>query len=470
MKPSFPRIINAALLAGLVVGLALILLAPAAQAGRITRVTSKSGIEAWLVSDSTLPLIAINFAFRGGAAQDPADKPGTAYLAALTLDEGAGDLDSLAFRDALDRKAIEMQFRAGRDELRGAVRMLSAHRIEAARLLKLALNAPRFDAEPVERVRNQMLASLRRQSTDPDQLASDAFWREAYGDHPYGRPTDGTLKSVPTITPADLKAFVGKTLARDNLKIAVVGDIDAATLGEVLDEVFGALPAKAQLQPVPRKAPQNLGKQFDLKLDVPQAVMMFGGNGLPRNDPDFMSAYIVNHIVGGGTFSSRLYGEVREKRGLAYSVYTSLIWLDHSALFAGTTATRAERAGETLDLIGREIKRIATEGPNARELAEAKSYLKGAQMLALDTSTKFAAQLVQYQLDNLGIDYLQKRAGLIDAVSLDDARRAAKRVFGDGMLVTLVGPDGGAPADKAKTGTARKAAAKNQKPSAKAAP
>ena len=176
-----------------------------------------------------------------------------------------------------------------------------------------------------------------------------------------------------------------------------------------------------------------------IPLDVPQTVVTFGGPGIRRHDPDFMAGYVVNHILGGGGLSSRLYHEVREKRGLAYSVYESLLWMDHSALFIGNTGTRADRAGETVDAIEKEIRRIAEEGPTQKELDEAKSYLKGSQMLALDTSSKLAQALLQYQLDKLPIDYIEKRNAIVDAVTLDDAKKAAKRLWGQGLLTVIVG-------------------------------
>jgi zinc protease len=211
----------------------------------------------------------------------------------------------------------------------------------------------------------------------------------------------------------------------------------------MLDHVFGALPAKPELTPVEAASPQGLGRRIVVKLDVPQAVVDFGGPGIARKDPDFMAAYIVNHILGGGAFSSRLYQEVREKRGLVYSVYDGLVWLDHAAVFLGSTATRADRTGETLDLIEKEIHRLAENGPTAEELAKAKAYLNSSFALNLDTSSKIAALLVQLQLDDLGIDYFQKRPVLIDAVTLDDAKRVAKRLLDGGLLVTVVGkPEG----------------------------
>ena len=413
--------------------------APAVAATRIQHIRTPGGIEAWFVQDATVPLIAMQYAFAGGASQDPDGKAGVSTLVAGLLDEGAGELDSRHFRERLDRRAIELSFNSTRDHLRGSLRMLKDNREEAFGLLRLALTAPRFDSKDVERIRAQVISNLRRQTTDPNSLASLKLLAVEYGKHPYGRPTSGTLDSVPTITIDDLRNYVGRVVAKDTLKIAVVGDIAPDELSRLLDDTFGGLPAKSHLTPVPDIVAAQPPQRFMVPLDVPQTVVAYGGPGIMRHDPDFMAAYVVNHILGGGSLTSRLYHEVREKRGLVYSVYQYLAWMAHSSLFIGTTATRADRASETVETIDREIRRMAESGPTQDELDTAKSYLKGSQMLALDTSSKLASGLLQYQIDSLGIDYLEKRNGLVDAVTLDDARRAAKRLWGHGITTVIVG-------------------------------
>jgi zinc protease len=427
----------------------LLTLTAPASATTIERVVSPGGIEAWLVHEPAIPLIAIDFAFTGGTVQDPAGKAGTAQLVASLLDDGVGDFDSKIFHDRLERKAIELRFSADRETLRGSMRTLTENRDEAFEDLRLSLNAPRFDASDVELNRAQILSNLRRATTSPNDIANRRWWETAFAGHPYSRPINGTVESVPTITVDDLKSYTQRVLARDNLKVAIVGDIDADTAKAMLDRVFGSLPAKAQLAPIAAISPQGLGRRIVVSLDVPQAVVEFGGAGIARKDPDFMAAYIVNHILGGGSFSSRLYQEVREKRGLAYSVSDSLLWLDHAALFIGATATRDDRTGETLDLIQKEIHRLAEDGPTADELAKAKSYLDSSFALNLDTSSKVASLLVQLQLDDLGIDYISRRQQMIAAVTLDDAKRVAKRLLDGGLLVTVVGK----PEGVASTGT-----------------
>ena len=419
--------------------LLLPLLAPAAGAVPVERIVSRGGIVAWLVREPSVPLVTLEFAFLGGASQDPAAKPGTANMVSQLLDEGAGELDAKTFQQRLEERAIELTFSATRDFFRGTLRMLREHRPEAVELLKLAIGAPRFDPEAVERIRAQIMSGLRRETTSPNTIASKSWWKAAYPNHPYGRAVSGELETVPQITADDLKAYVGNVFARDRLHVAVVGDIDTAAAGELLDQAFGSLPEKAKLVPVPDIRLQGIGNRTVVPLDVPQTVLTFGGPGIQRKDPDFLAAYVVNHILGGGSFSSRLYAEVREKRGLAYSVYSSLVWLRQAAMFMGGTATRADRTTETLLIIEQEIKRLAETGPTEEELRKAKDYLKGSYMLNLDTSSKIASQLVQIQIDDLGIDYISKRNAMIDAVTLDDAKRVAKRLLGSGLQVTVVG-------------------------------
>jgi zinc protease len=410
-----------------------------AHATTIERVVSPGGIEAWLVRDSSVPMIAVEIGFLGGSNQDPEAKPGVASLVAALLDEGAGKLDSSAFQRRLEELSVGLSFRTQRDYFYGTLRMLRDRRAEGFELLRLALNEPRFDTEPIERIRAQVMARLQRETTSPTDIASKLWWSTAFPDHAYGRQSGGTQESIPLINADDLKDYARRVIARDTLKVAVVGDIDAATLAQELDRAFGTLPAKAELKPVPPARMAAVGRRVVVDLDVPQTVLAFGGLSIPRDDPDYIPAYVVNHVLGGGTFSSRLYREVREKHGLAYSVYSYLLPLDHTSLLMGATATRADRAAETLAIIEAEIHRIAQQGPTADELEKAKSFLKGSYALRFDTSAKIAGQLLAIQIDDLGIDYIQRRNSLIDAVTMADAQRAAKRLCGGGLLVTVVG-------------------------------
>jgi zinc protease len=410
-----------------------------AQATKIQRVVSPGGIEAWLVQEPTLPLVALNFAFVGGTTQDPVDKPGVGYMVSSLLDDGAGELDTKAFHQRLEENAAELRFSVTHDYFFGSIRLLRERQEQSFDLLRLALNEPRFDTDAVNRVRDQILAALRRETSDPGSIATRTWWRTAFPHHPYGRSTNGELTSIPTIDANDLRAYVKQVLTRGQLKVAAVGDIDPAALGKVLDQVFGGLPASSALAEVPDATMEGAGRRIVTQLAVPQSVVRLGGTGIMRKDPDFIPAYVVNHILGGGSFTSRLYEEVREKRGLVYGVYSYLLGMRHSALFMTTTQTGADATREALEIIEAQTKRMVTDGPTEQELAKAKDYLKGSYALNFDTSTKIASLLLQIQLDDLSIDYIDKRNGLMDAVTIDDARRAAKRLAEGGMLVTVVG-------------------------------
>ena len=426
-------------LAGVVLVLAAVGLATPAAATRIQKVTSPGGIEAWLVEEHAVPLIAFQFSFLGGSTQDPAGKEGVANLTSTLLDEGAGDMDSQAFQTRLEELAVEMSFHDDRDRFNGEMKTLSENRDAAVDLLALALAKPRFDGEAVERMRVQAIAGLRRAEKNPDAVAARLWAKTVFGDHPYGRPADGTEATVATITPADVRDFHGRVFARKGLKIAVVGDIDAASLAPILDRLFGALPAEGRLTAVAEITAAS-GASGRADLPVPQAAVRFGGPGPKRADPDFIATYVMNHILGGGGFSSRLYTTVREKRGLAYSIGTGLAPQAHAGQFIGSVGTSADKVEETIGLVRAEIAAMAETGPTAEELAAAKAFLIGSYPLRFDTSDKIAGSLLAIQIDDLGIDYIDRRNGLIEAVGLDDVKRVAKRLLEGAPSVVVVGP------------------------------
>ncbi len=411
-----------------------------AEAMQIKSVKSPGGIEAWLVEDHSNPMMAMRFSFEGGSAQDPSGKEGLSNFVSSMLDEGAGELDAAAFQERLEDLAIRLSFSDTQDAFYGNFETLTANREEGAELLRLAINEPRFEKDAAERIRQQILASLVYAAKDPDRVASQEWFALAFGDHAYGRRSSGTEASVAAITPADLAAYRNKVFARSNLRIVAVGDITEADLGKLLDKVFGALPEKAELVPVPQVAPVTGGKTKIIEMDVPQSVAVFGFGAMPRKDPDFLTAFVLNQLIGGGGFASRLMEEVREKRGLAYSVYSYLQPMRNASIFSGGVATRNDAVKTSIELIREELEKVATEGPNEAEFANAKSYLTGSYALRFDTNVKIATQLLGLMEEGYGPDYVEKRNALIDAITLDDAKRVAKRLLDTGnMIVTIVG-------------------------------
>ena len=425
-------------LAGLLMAGA-IWIAPAAAIG-IKQVQSRSGIKAWLVEDHANPIITLRFAFRGGAALDPDGKEGLANFVASTLDEGAGDLDSQAFQRKLEDLSVSISFSAGRDTFTGRLRTLTSNSSEAFDLLRLALAKPRFDSKAVERIRRQILAGLRRSAENPRAIASRALMQHLFPNHPYGRASDGTAETVPLIKLADLRVFVHQRIARNNLLVGIVGDITAAQTAEMLETVFGGLPGKATPWTLPEVQASAGMRTIVIDKPVPQSIIRFGHAGIKRDDPDFFAAYVMNYVLGGGGFESRLYEEVREKRGLAYSVWSYLSPMNAAGLILGGAGTANERAGETVDVLRQEWRRMADKGVSLGELEDAKTYLTGSYSLRFTSSRRIASILVGIQLQRLGIDYIEKRNGLIAAIGQADVNRVAKKLLKpDGITLVVVG-------------------------------
>jgi len=416
----------------------IVLAATPAKAADVERVVSPGGIEAWLIRDPSNPITTLKLAFRGGAALDPEGLEGLANFVASTLDEGAGGMDSDAFQKALDERSISLRFSAGRDSFRGSLRTLNKHLDDAFEYLRLALNEPRFDAPPLTRIRAQILSGIKQRLENPGNLASRAIFETAFQGHPYARDNDGTAESVTAITPDDMRRFVRERLAKNNLLIGVVGDIDADTLKGYLDKAFGALPEKAAPWRVEKITPKLDGGVTVIDVDVPQSSIQFAQPGILRDDPDFYTAYVLNYVIGGGGFVSRLYEEVREKRGLAYSVYTYLMPLDAAGAVMGGAGTANARVGETVATVRDVWKRFAESGPTADELKDAKTYLTGAFPMRFTSSAAIADMLVGMQEDSLGIDYIDRRNGYIDAVTLDDAKRVAARLYQPEKLTFVI--------------------------------
>ncbi len=418
-----------------------------AHAMNIQEVTSPGGIKAWLVEAHENPLLALKFSFEGGNAQDPAGKEGVANFLSAMLDEGAGDITSSDFQEQMESLAMRMRYEDSRDAFYGNFETLTENRAEAVKLLKLALTKPRFDADAVERIRGQLLANLVYSDRDPEKVAFKEWFSVAFAGHAYGRPSQGTAGTVKAIMRDDLEAYRKRTFARSNLKAVAVGDITAEDLGKLLDEVFGDLPEKADLAPVPMTAPAK-GTEKWIQMDIPQSVAVFGLPAMPRKDPDFLTAFVLNQLVGGGGFASRLMEEVREKRGLAYSVYSYLQPFRHTSILSGGVATRGDAIQQSLDVIRKELKHIADEGPTPAEWENAKKYLIGSYPLRFDTNAKIASQLLGLMEDDFGPDYIDNRNKMIEALTLDDAKRVARRLLDSGnLIVTIVGQPAAATAD-----------------------
>lgn len=405
-------------------------LALPARAGLIPQsVTSPGGITAWLVQEPAIPFVALELRFRGGTSLDDAGALGAVNLMTGLLEEGAGDLDARAFAEARDDLAASFRFSASQDAISISARFLSDTSDAAIDLLRLALTQPRFDDAAVARVRAQVLAGLRSDARDPGTQAGLAFDAAAFGDHPYARPSEGTLDSVAALTAEDLRAAHRAALARDRVVVAVTGDIDAAALGLLLDRLMGDLPAVGA--PLPGPASFASAPATDiLPFPGPQSVLVFGHEGIGIDDPDFFAAFVVSEVFGGGGgFSSRLMTELREKRGLTYGVGAGIGAMQNASVLQGQMRTANETVGQAVQIIRDEWARMAAEGPTEAELEATKTYLTGAYPLRFDGNAAIARVLAGMQFQGYPIDYAATRNDRIMAVTPNDARRVAARLF-----------------------------------------
>lgn len=415
-----------------------------AKAVEVERVVSPDGVTAWLVRDHSNPVVSMRFAFRGGSELDPADQAGLSNLVASTLDEGAADLDSQAFRQILADESITLRFDAGYDRFSGRVKTLTENLDLSMDLLHKALSQPRFDEEPVARLKSQIIAGIKKDSENPGKMAYNVLYETFFPGHGYARDSDGEVETVAAITRGDLRDFVRTRLARSNLIVGVVGDVTPERLGALLDKAFGALPEHPRITRQPEATPKATGRLQVIDRAIPQSTIVFGHGGIKRDDPDYYTAVVMNHILGGGSFTSRLFEEIREKRGLAYSVGSSIYPMDHAGVIIGSAATENARVPETLAIIRAEWARMAAGELSQEELDNAKTYITGSFPLRFTSTDAIARILVGMQLHDLGLDYLDRRDEYIGAVSLDDVKRvAAKYLRPNALDIVIVGKPAG---------------------------
>lgn len=407
----------------------------------IQTVESSKHITAWLVEDHTLPIISLQFAFRGaGSAQEPLEKQGLSRLLSNTLDEGAGDLDSQAFQKTLNDHSISLGFGSGRDDFTGSLRTLTRHKDTAFHLLQLALTAPRFDQEAIERMRAANIARIQSSLSDPDWIAARIMNDLAFAGHPYAQNSGGTLTSLKALTADDLKKFAATKLAKDNLLVGVAGDITPDELKTVLDQIFGSLLDKTDITSVPDITVQHGGSINVFEKDIPQTVISIMQNGIARKDPDYYTAQVVDFIYGGSGFGSRLTEEVREKRGLVYGIDSGLDMMDHAKLYSVSSATKNESVAEVLDLVRQEARKMRDNPVTEKELKDAKAYLTGALPLTLTSTDRIAGTVLSLRTQDLPIDTLDTRSAAIEKVTITDIQRVAKKLLEpDNLTVVLVG-------------------------------
>lgn len=401
---------------------------PAKAEIAIQEVISPAGTKAWLVEERSIPFVALNVWFRGGGTLDLPGKRGATNLMVGLLEEGTGEMNAQDFAREAEELAAEFDYEAYDDVVAISARFLTENRDQAVALLRKSVVEPRFDQVSVDRVREQVLSIIRSDAKDPDRIAGQTFDALAFAGHPYATSLNGTEESVSNLTRDDIVTAHKNAMALDNVYVSAVGDISAEDLGLLLDDLLQGLPKTSAELPGDAQY-QLTGGETLVEFATPQSVAIFGHEGIERDDPDFFAAYVLNQILGGSGFESRLMEEVREKRGLTYGVSSFLIAKDFGELYLGSVASANDRINQAIEVIRGEWKRMAQDGPTADELQRAKTYLTGAYPLRFDGNGPIANILVGMQLDALPIDYAATRNDKVNAVTLVDIRRVAARIL-----------------------------------------
>ncbi len=426
----------------IVVALLILVSASCAQTQKEVKIINVEEIASnvWLVSDSSAPVISINFSFDGGLLFDPSDKPGVGRLVSILLDEGAGEYNSQEFQKALSNNSISMGFTAGRDAFYGDIKTLTKNKDKAFELLNLALTQPHFNEDAITRMKNANIADIKDSLGNPKWLAARSFNGMLFKGHPYELPGYGHLKSMRTITRRDLMEFRYKQFTKEALKISIAGDISKAEALIAVRNIFSTLPMRSNLINVSNTPLQHKGKTILLEVDTPQTFISVANQGINRKDPDWHAATIMNYILGGGSFKARLMEEIRKKRGLTYGVYSSINSMKHANLIRADLSTSNEKASEALKVLKTEWQKMADKGVSAEELKDAKSYLTGSLLLGLTSTSAIASTLNSLQQNDLGYNYINKRNDKIKAVKLEDIQRVAKRLLkADELTIVMAG-------------------------------
>ena len=406
-----------------------------AQAGKVDEISS-GGVKAWVLKDNTLPVIAVKIAFKGaGFAHDPAGKQGVANFVSGTLNEGAGQYNSQQFQRMLDENAIELGYDADKDDFYITMKTVTSNLDLALKLLKSSLTEPLFNSEDIERVRAQIANNIHKADESGDYLAAKKFAEIMFPNHPYANLKDGTITTLNNISAEDLVLFVANKFARDNITIGIVGDVTDSSAQQIISQITEKLPQNVNTNKLSDFTTYPVVAPSKVTINNPQTKIIFGSKGVKRGSPEFFPAYVLNHILGGDGFQAHLVKEVREKRGLAYYIGTSIQNLDHADILIGAVGTTAEQEGQVIALIKSSYADLQKAGVSKAELDDAKGYLTGSFALNLDKNEKLAAYLVMMQQENLGMDYLEKRNSYIQAVTLEQVNNEAKLLLSPDSLV-----------------------------------
>lgn len=412
-----------------------------ANPGSIQVVKSPGGITAYLVESHNTPLITMRFSFKGGALQDPAGKLGLASLTSYMFNEGAGDILTAEFIDRRDRIGASLGGTADYEAFHVDFETVTEHKDEALGLLALAFAKPRFDEDVLERAKRELIGGLEDWMRSPGGVGTMAFLKQVYGEHRLALPAGGTPEGLAAITTEDVRKARSAWLARDNMAIGVIGDIDAATLGPLLDRLLEGLPAKAELvaEPVPVRHPAS---RRVIPMELPQSIVLFGSITDQLSLRERMASGLISSALNNG-MSGRLFMEVREKRGLVYSVSADYGFDRLAGVFSGSFGSGNPTAAQALDTTLAVLSEMADKGMTEEEISNYKDATAGNFLLGIEGRGSLISILVRMQILGLPIDYIDTYVDQVRTITSEEIKAVARKMIDPkSFAVTVVGkPD-----------------------------
>jgi zinc protease len=403
------------------------------------RIVLENGMILLLSEKHDIPMVTVSMAIKAGNTAAPVDKPGIASLTASLLTQGTARRTASQISSEIDFIGGSLSVSGGDDYASAGLRVLKKDLSTGFDLLADVLINPVFDQKEIDRKVKEALASIRQQKDEPGIVADEAFTKAVFGRNSYGQTNEDIAAYLPKLTQQEVLDFYHARYSADGAVIAIVGDITEAEARQLLNQRFkgwkqskGALPASIEPPRIDKNVVRKIHK------DITQANIAMGHLGISRKNPDYYAVMIMNYILGGGGFSSRLMDTIRDNKGLAYDVHSAIVALKEPGRFEITIQTKNETANEVIAESLKEVGRIRSELVGEKELADAKAYLTGSFPLRMDTSAKIAGMLVSIELYDLGLDYPQKYAAIINSVTREDILRVAKKYLHPDRMVIVV--------------------------------
>ena len=397
---------------------------------------TKSGISFWFVKDSSIPIVSVSFSFRGGSSLENEKKQGLSNLMTSLLDEGTRNLSASEFKEVMKVNGIKLNISSQKDKIEGSFQVITSQVSEGFKLFYEALNHPRFDDSEIQKVRKQIISSIKIDQSNIPTIASNLFNKNFFGEHSFSRNIKGTIESIKKINRNDLIDF-RKAFQKSNLVIGVSGNIDKNEIKKQIDLVFSEMDDSFKISKLERFLSLAQGDKI-FKITTPQTSVLFGHPGFERNNDNFFALRVANYILGGGGFQSRLYKNIREKKGLVYSIYSYLLPYESDGVLIGGFQTRNESVYKTVSTVKNEWDRMRKIGISKEEFQNAKDYFNGSFTRNFTSTLSIARLLQVVQYYKLGEDYFNRREEIINNLELDKVNEVIFETFDSSKLFFMI--------------------------------